>query len=243
MQQYFTEVPLEPGMEYVFPKAQAHHAGTVLRMNHETIRLVHDGIGYFADAYPKGKEFAARVLSIDPRINELPFQVTLAQALIRREKMELILQKAAELGVTRIVPFESSRCVVHARSEKADRQKERWNSILQEASEQCKRNRIPELENICSFGQLSGYSSELNLAAYENAYGTSPFLLEVLKPASITIVIGPEGGFSEEENAALNQMGFSSISLGSRILRAETAAISACALISGYLETAEKDYG
>lgn len=241
MQQYFTEVPLEPGMEYVFPKAQAHHAGTVLRMNHETIRLVHDGIGYFADAYPKGKEFAARVLSIDPRINELPFQVTLAQALIRREKMELILQKAAELGVTRIVPFESSRCVVHARSEKADRQKERWNSILQEASEQCKRNRIPELENICSFGQLSGYSSELNLAAYENAYGTSPFLLQVLKPASITIVIGPEGGFSEEENAALNQMGFSSISLGSRILRAETSAISACALISGYLETAEKD--
>ncbi len=240
MQQYFTDVPLEPGMEYVFPKAQAHHAGTVLRMNHETIRLVHDGIGYFADAYPKGKEFAARVLAIDPRTNELPFPITLAQALIRREKMELILQKAAELGVTRIVPFESSRCVVHARSEKADRQRERWSSILQEAAEQCKRNRIPALESICTFGQLSGYISDLNLAAYEKAGEDSP-LLQALRPSSITIVIGPEGGFSEEENAALNEMGFCSVSLGSRILRAETAAISACALIGGYLELCDRD--
>ena len=90
----------------------------VVRLHHEKIRLVYDGIGYFADAYSKGKDFVAMVLEKDERINEIGVEVTLAIGLIRKEKFELVLQKACELGVTRIVPFESMRCVVRAKKKK-----------------------------------------------------------------------------------------------------------------------------
>ena len=99
MQQYFSDVPLFAGTTYEFTKEQAHHAGTVLRMHDETIRLVHDGKGYFARVYTEGKRVYAIVEKEDDMVNELPVDVTLCMALIRREKMELVLQKAAELGV------------------------------------------------------------------------------------------------------------------------------------------------
>ena len=102
MQQYFSDIPLAVGQEYIFNKDQAHHAKNVVRLHHEKIRLVYDGIGYFADAYSKGKDFVAMVLEKDERINEIGVEVTLAIGLIRKEKFELVLQKACELGVTRI---------------------------------------------------------------------------------------------------------------------------------------------
>ncbi len=236
MQQYFVNEPLTVGEEYIFSKEQAHHARDVLRMNHERVRLVFEGKGYFADAYPKGREFAALVESEDPESNELKISLTLCAALIRREKMEFVLQKAAELGVSRIVPFESSRCVVHERKEKSQRQKERWMTILREASEQCKRSRIPELADTASFDNLAEFLSETNLAAYENAYGTGRMISECLQGSSITVVIGPEGGFSREEVEKLKDLGFEAVSLGSRILRAETASVYACSVISEWAE-------
>lgn len=236
MQQYFADKPLKTGEEYIFTKEQAHHARDVLRMNHERIRLVYDGKGYFADAYPRGREFAAMVESEDPNDNELSVSVTLCAALIRREKMEFVLQKAAELGVSRIVPFESSRCVVREKKEKSLRLKERWTAILREASEQCKRSRIPELTDITDFDHLKEYMGDANLAAYENAYGTGRMLSECLRGSSITVVIGPEGGFSKEEVEKLAAAGFEPVSLGSRILRAETASVYACSVIAEWAE-------
>ncbi len=179
----------------------------------------------------------AEIMEEDPHHNETHISLTLAPALIRREKFELILQKAAELGVDRIVPFESSRCVVHARSEKADRQLQRWNDILMEAARQCKRNRIPELTAVKTLKDLKEYQSDVNFAAYEKADEKAMFLSEGLDgQKSVTVVIGPEGGFSESEAAELNAMGFHTVTLGSRILRAETAALYVCAVISEYDE-------
>ena len=238
MQQFFTDDPPVIGENYVFTKEQAHHARDVVRLNHETVRLVYDGKGYFAECYSEGQNFVAHVLKEDPRINESSVQVTLAMALIRKEKFEMVLQKAAELGAVRIVPFESSRCVAHARKEKADRQKQRWQDILKEGAQQCKRNIIPSVTDVVSLKDLIHVKSDINCAAYENAYGNSRFLSDLIHPScSVTIVIGPEGGFSTQEVADLNQMGYQSVTFGSRILRAETAAIYGLSLCS---ETGEK---
>ena len=181
----------------------------------QKVRLLYQGQAYFAEAYTKDKEFIAHVYEKDDNIHESLCDVTLAVALIRREKFELVLQKATELGVKRIVPFESSRCVVRSK-----------NAIVQEASEQCKRNCIPEVTDIVLFKQLNQYLSQANYACYENSYGKASFLSECAKDKqSITVVIGCEGGFSNQEVEEMESMGFTSITLGSRILRAETAAM------------------
>lgn len=237
MQQYFVDTPLQVGEDYVFTSSQAHHAKTVVRLDHETVRLVYQGHAYFAEAMMKEKQFIAHVYEKDHGIHEMNCHITLALALIRKEKFELVLQKATELGVKKIVPFESSRCVVHAKKEKADKQLVRWNTILQEASEQCKRNIIPEITNIVSFRDLKDYMSEGNYACYEKAYGEACFLTQcAMNKKSITIVIGCEGGFSLSEVKEMEEMGFDSITLGSRILRAETAAMYACSVLSEMYE-------
>ena len=232
MQQYFTDTPLHVGDEYIFTKEQAHHARDVVRLDRETVRLVSEGKGYFAECRKSGNDFTALVTEEDPHINELPFDVTLAIALIRREKFELVLQKAAELGVSRIVPFVSSRCIVREAKEKKQKQLQRYRQIVQSASEQCKRNRIPEVTETIPFEKLHTVKSGLSLAAYEKADAAGTKISDVFHGQSVTVVIGPEGGFSEEEVSRLAEKGFIPVTLGSRILRAETAALYACAVIS-----------
>lgn len=235
MQQYFCDVPLSVGSVYDFTKEQAHHAGTVLRMHDETIRLVHDGKGYFATVFTEGKRVYATVDKEDERVNELPVDITLCMALIRREKMELVLQKAAELGVKHIIPFESSRCVVHERKEKKDKIMARWNSILLEASAQCKRNMVPQLSEVVPFSSLVNNDSDVRMLAFENAGYSAKKIRDVIHGASrIMVVIGPEGGFSEDEAEFLIRQGFDAVTLGNRILRAETAALYACSVIGEY---------
>lgn len=237
MQEYFVETPLKIGEDYIFTKEQAHHAKTVVRLDHEIVRLVYEGKAFFAEAMSKEGIFIAHVKEEDPSIREMQCEVTLALALIRKEKFEFVLQKAAELGVSRIVPFESSRCVVHAKKERADKQMLRWNTILLEASQQCKRNYVPEITDVISFKDLAKIQSEEKYACYENAYGHSSFLSDCTKNAkSAAIVIGPEGGFSEDEIKQLTAMGYSPITLGSRILRAETAAIYCLSVLSEIYE-------
>jgi len=232
MQQFFSQVPLQIGREYQFDRAQAHHAGTVLRLNHETVRLVYQGHGYYADGYPVPGGFAAMVLQEDPISRELPSAATICVALIRREWFELVLQKLTELGAARIVPFESSRCVVRAREERSAKQMERWQAIVREAAEQCKRDLIPEVVQTASFRDLASYRSEINAAAYEKAGSESGMLSDLLTGGPCTVVIGPEGGFSEAEVSQLSDMGFQAVSLGRRILRAETASLYAMSVIA-----------
>lgn len=233
MQQYFTETPLAVGEDYELTKEQAHHVMNVLHMDHETIRLVYEGKGYFATVFAEGKKCFAHVEREDERINEMHCRVTLAVALIRREKFEWILQKATELGVDRIVPFESSRCVVHAKKEKADRQKERWQSIVRSAAEQCKRNLIPEVCDIMDFRDLENIEADLKVCAYEKAGCTSAWLSQLYDvQKSVVLLIGPEGGFSESEIEQVVTWNYTPCTLGSRILRAETACVYGLSVLS-----------
>ena len=231
MQEYFIKHPAAVGDIIELPEDKAHHAFNVLRLHHETVRLVYDGTAYFAEVYREGKRGLAKILSEDPNINELPADITLCMALIRREKFELVLQKATELGVSRIVPFVSSRCVAKDRQERAEKVMVRRRSIVVEAAEQCKRNRIPELVEPVKLSELSRFRSDVNLAAYEKVGASALRLKDVLPASSVTAVIGPEGGFSEAEIEELSQNGFQPVTLGNRILRAETAAYYLCSVI------------
>lgn len=215
---------------------QMHHMKDVLRMDGDTVRLVQNGIGWYGSVVKHGKDLAIEIKQQDPDVNELPYELTLCIALVRKEKFELILQKAGELGASRIVPFVSSRCVVREKKEKADRQKERWQSILQEAAEQCKRNRIPEITDIVSLHDLKNFTSDCSVVPYEKAYEKSPMLSSLLVKGSVSAAIGPEGGFSEEEIQELENDGFHCVSLGSRILRAETAAFYTMSVIGEWME-------
>jgi 16S rRNA (uracil1498-N3)-methyltransferase len=240
MQQFFCEGPIQIGEDYVLNEAHGHHA-QVVRLDHERVRIVCKGEGFFGECMQRDGQYIVHVEEKDPRDNELGIEITLAAALIRREKFELVLQKAAELGVDRIVPFESARCVVHEKKEKTQKLLDRWQDIVQEASQQCKRNRIPSIEGIASIKDLAAYRSEINAAAYENAYGTSRYLSDIADGKhSVTIVIGPEGGFSEEEVKMMQAMGYEAVTLGSRILRAETASIYAASVCAEIAERIKK---
>ncbi|MBR4445340.1 MAG: 16S rRNA (uracil(1498)-N(3))-methyltransferase [Solobacterium sp.] len=237
MQQYFSDTKLAPGAVYEMTPQQAHHAGNVVHLQGKIIRLVHNGEAYFARCEGNGRKMTALVLEKDPVKRELDAELVLLQALVRREKFEWILQKATELGVSRIIPFESSRCVVQYRKEKAERQKERWMQIVTEAAEQSKREKIPVIDDVLRFEDVCRFEAEEKYLAYENAFGESPLLGSVYTGESAAFVIGPEGGFSEEEVQALVSGGYRTVTLGARILRAETAALAALAVMA---DTAER---
>ena len=230
MQQFFIDKKVNVGDKYYFTSKQLHHAKDVVRLDNETIRLVYEGEAFFAKVIKSDKEYYAEVIEKDERINELSNDITLAMALIRKEKFELVLQKTCEIGVKRIIPFVSSRCIVKEKKDK----KERYEDILLTASEQCKRNIVPEITNTVSYKDLINYKEDNNLLAYESA--DNIFISDIVKEKrNSLIVIGPEGGFSEEEVNYFVANGFDIVTLGSRILRAETAAIYGCSVLSELL--------
>lgn len=159
--------------------------------------------------------------------NELDVEVTLIYGLPKNDKFEWVLQKATELGVSRIVPFLSKRSVIKTDEKNFEKKRERYLRILKEASEQSCRQRIPELTSLAKLSQLKDYLSDVNLVAYEeeSRQGEKTTFEKALQKnyQSITIVIGPEGGFDESEIVKMKDYGFESCALGKRILRSETA--------------------
>ena len=159
--------------------------------------------------------------------NELDVQVTLIYGLPKNDKFEWVLQKATELGVTRIVPFLSKRSIIKTDPKTFDKKRERYLRILKEASEQSCRQKIPELTSLITLSHLQDYVSDINLVAYEeeSRQGEHQTFAKALQKdyQTLTIVVGPEGGFDESEIAVMKAAGFETCALGKRILRSETA--------------------
>ena len=152
--------------------------------------------------------------------------ITLCMAYPKGDKLETVIQKAVELGASRVIPFESSRCIKRPKAEKAERQTARLQRIAEEAAKQCGRAKIPTVSEPMTYSAMLGEAkqSELSLICYENESTKS--LKDALngdRPESISVIIGSEGGFSPEEAAAAQSLGIVSVSLGKRILRCETA--------------------
>lgn len=166
---------------------------------------------------------------------ELPVKIYLFQGLPKGDKMEYIIQKCVELGVFAVVPVQMKHCVVKLDDKKAKSKQARWQNISESAAKQSKRNIIPEIMDVCSFDKALELAKTLDLimVPYENKDGMSATVeaLSSLKTAkSVGIFIGPEGGFAENEIEKAINANAKVISLGKRILRTETAAITAVSM-------------
>ncbi|GAE26953.1 ribosomal RNA small subunit methyltransferase E [Halalkalibacter wakoensis JCM 9140] len=190
------------------------------------------------------KEVIAEIIEELHPETELPVKVTIAQGLPKGDKLDYIIQKGTELGATAFLPFSASRSIVKWDEKKADKKIERLEKIAKEAAEQSYRERIPVISNVFSFQkllqQLSAY--DVVIVAYEESAkaGEKAQLAQVLSKAlpgqNILIVIGPEGGITEDEVASLTEHGAILCGFGPRILRTETAALYALAAISYHFE-------
>ncbi len=161
-------------------------------------------------------------------------KITLYQAMLKADKMEYVIQKAVELGVTKVVPFISKNVVVKLDDKDKIKKIERFNKISQEASKQCGRSDVVQVDNVYSFSDVVKSVSEHEkcIVAYENeTIGLKSFLKENNELKEIAIIIGAEGGFNESEIQELMNAGCYSISLGDRILRAETASLNLISIL------------
>ena len=172
---------------------------------------------------------------------ELPAQVYLFQGLPKADKMELIIQKAVELGVYSVIPVATRRSIVKLDDKKAAAKQNRWQGIAEAAAKQSKRKIIPKIEKVMSFAEALEMAKELEvrLIPYELAEDmshTKEIIERIREGQKIAIFIGPEGGFDETEIALASEVGVEPITLGKRILRTETAGMTVLAWLMYHLE-------
>ncbi len=177
----------------------------------------------------------AEILSAEASRSEPPYALTLFMAYPKGDKLETVIQKAVELGATRIVPFDSERCIKRPAADKQARINERLNRIAHEAAKQCGRARLPVVETPVSFRAMldDALSHALPLFCYEGEDTVSLMkALPATPPASVAVIVGCEGGFSPAEASEARTRGISMVNLGPRILRCETAPDYALSAIS-----------
>lgn len=235
MPRFFCPQPLVAGTVIDLPEAVAHHIQVVrLAVGEEVTLFNGEGGQYQARLVSVAKRsVTAEVLAHDAREAELPFAVTLAQALPEASKMDWIIEKAVELGVAGIVPLAAQRCVVRLSAERAEKKLAHWQGIIVSASEQCGRNRLAQLaplQEFSSWNRQQGAATRLLLTP--RASLSLADWARQQAPQALTLMVGPEGGFSEtEENAAL-AAGAIGVAMGPRILRTETAGLTALATLN-----------
>jgi 16S rRNA (uracil1498-N3)-methyltransferase len=172
---------------------------------------------------------------------ELPSRIYLFQGLPKADKMELIIQKAVELGAYSIIPVEMKRCVMKLDAKKGDKKRTRWQQIAESAAKQSKRMLVPQVQPVMSYAEALEMAKTLDicLVPYELAKGmgeTKKILREIEPGKSVGIFIGPEGGFEETEIARALEAGAHPITLGHRILRTETAGLAILSVLMFQLE-------
>jgi len=237
MQRYFGNIMRK---EVCLQDSDQFHLLKVMRARiNDRIEVVSEGKVYLAEIQTL-KPLRIEVIDTLKENNELKNDVVLIVSLLKGEKLDLVLQKATELGVEEIVLLQSERSIAKIRPLERDYKLERFNRIVKEAAEQSKRTRLPLLYRIINFSQLSEITADIKLIAYEGAQGSSASFLNAIKCVKpgerIAILIGPEGGFAAHEVDEANEHGFHTVSLGRRILRAETASFYAMSVLSAYLE-------
>lgn len=221
-----------------------NHIKNVLRMKAGEELLVSNGLDrdYFCQIETiTDEEIKAKILQEDFEGTELPTELYLFQGLPKADKMELIIQKAVELGVYEIIPVATKRCVVKLEEKKAASKIARWQQIAEAAAKQSKRRIVPQISNVMTFGEAvrSASSMEIKLIPYELADGMerTKALIEGIQPGQdIAVFIGPEGGFEEAEIDKALAAGIEPVTLGKRILRTETAGFTVMAWIMYRLE-------
>ncbi|MDO5344478.1 MAG: 16S rRNA (uracil(1498)-N(3))-methyltransferase [Lachnospiraceae bacterium] len=231
--------------EIVIEGPDVNHIKNVLRMKPgEQVRLCTglDKMDYRCELTELSDETVrARILWVEENGVELPSRLYLFQGLPKSDKMELIIQKAVELGAYEIIPVATKRAVVKLDARKEEAKRKRWNAISESAAKQSKRMIIPAVSRVMSFGEALEYARDLDvkLIPYELAQDmdrTREILARIQPGQSVGIFIGPEGGFEEAEVEMALRQGAQAITLGRRILRTETAGMCVLSALMFRLE-------
>ena len=231
MQRYFKDTKLE---KFELSSDDSYHITKVMRNKiGDLLEVVIDKKLYICEIVKMGDLVTVSRKEEVVCDSELPCYVTIAQSLVKEQKMDLILQKSCELGVSEIIPINASRSVVKL-DKKESKKVERWNKILKEASEQSKRTVIPKVNGIMDIKDLVNLDYDIKILCTVNELSTSlkSVLSKDLTNLRILFVIGPEGGFTDGEEKILMDGGFVSTSFGRRVLRTETASLYALSIIN-----------
>jgi 16S rRNA (uracil1498-N3)-methyltransferase len=226
LSRFFIDAPLSLG-QHELPEAQAHYIGRVLRHAAGDAVQLFDGSGqeYLGELIEVGKKSVrVELREALAGMAESPLSIHLGQGLSRGERMDWAIQKATELGASQISPIVSARCEVRLKDERADKRMAHWRQIAISACEQCGRSALPQINPPITLEQwLEQVEADLKLVLHPVAepWASHP------QPASLAMLIGPEGGLSEDEVLQAMARGFHAARLGPRVLRTETAPVVA----------------
>jgi 16S rRNA (uracil1498-N3)-methyltransferase len=229
----FQPVSLASGRMIELDAQATAHISRVLRLKPEDALVVFNG---------EGGEYEATVCRVERRVAtieigafversvESPLELVLVQGVSRGERMDYTVQKAVELGVTRIVPVLTERTVVNLKGDRKDKRREHWQSVVNSACEQSGRNNIPEVAPVITLHEWLGEPNEgLKLVLHHRAEGSLPD--RTAQQDAITLLIGPEGGLSSNEISVAQTAGYFPLCLGPRVMRTETAAVAAISVL------------
>ncbi len=240
---FFAEETSRQGSYFYISGSDYNHIRNVLRMKEgEEFLVSSGGISSLCrlSAF-EGDSAVAEIIEENYQSTDLPIEIYLFQGLPKSDKMELIIQKCVELGVHAIIPTQMQRCVVKLDDKKKKSKTQRWQSIAESAAKQSKRSAVPEIYDAVSYAEALNMAKDLDvlMVPYEckDGMGSTRMALSQIKEGSkVGIIIGPEGGFEECEVEKAMAIGGESVSLGKRILRTETAAITAVGMVMLYSE-------
>jgi len=224
MQRYFSKIKNDYKLE--LNNDDIYHITKVMRMkDKDNIEVVYNSTVFICEVNVNELPFVSIKEEVsNHNINN--YKVTLIIPLLKEQKMDLILQKATELGVYEIIPVIMKRSIIKLESGKEDKKIERWTKICKEASEQSKRTDIPLITGVKTLDQLKDIDGvKLVCSTTEKQQTIKKFLTANQNYDKISIVVGPEGGISEDEEELLVNQGFTRVSLGDRIMRVETVPI------------------
>ena len=246
MHHFFVRPEQISGKEAYIEGPDWNHAANVLRVRpgEQVLLSVGEDWNYLCtvrEVDRAGQRILLSVLEENQDVRELPVKISLYQGLPKSDKMELIIQKAVELGAARVVPVETARCVVKLDRKKAEAKRARWQAISESAAKQSGRSVIPEIAMPMKYAAAlkEAADSDVRLIPYENAEGMERTrkILESVRPGQkIAVFIGPEGGFEETEIRQAEEAGFEAVTLGKRILRTETAGFVVLSLLMAQTE-------
>jgi 16S rRNA (uracil1498-N3)-methyltransferase len=230
----YVDAALESDTRLVLSGSCAGHLTRVLRLRPGAALTLFNGQGgeYAASIERvQGSKVTVAVGEHQPLERESPFPLTLAQGVSRGERMDLVVQKATELGVSRLVPVLTERSVVRLDEERSDRKSTHWRAIAIAACEQCGRNRLPQVTLPARLREFLRGSAADGTKLLLSPQATRR-IEDVPRPqGGATVLIGPEGGLTDEEQQSAGATGFVAVRLGPRVLRTETAAIAALTLL------------
>ena len=228
----FCEQPLQADSSITLPDSAANHVGRVLRMKAGEPLILFNGTGgawQGAVESMSKKAVTVKLSSFIAADAQSPLTIELGQSLSRGERMDYVIQKATEVGVTSITPLWSERCEVKLKTERLDKRRQHWQKVAISACEQSGRNIIPTINAPMKMEQwLSSRKTQLNVVLHHRA---SKKLSDFAPANSISLLIGPEGGLTSYEIELAERQQFNALALGPRVLRTETAPVVAISLL------------